>query len=456
MKKRMIALLMAASMIFGLTACGGGNEAKEPEVTLRFASWNVGTEEENNLERQLIAKFEELHPEIDIVIADDIASNDWNGSLTTAAAGGTLPDVAFIAELPIAVANEWALDVTELAANDPEWAQVPQSLIDSGMYNGKLYGIPTAMHLAGLFINTDYFDEANVDPLEYGYTYDELVTTVEKLHNPSAGKVAIAAAHDFINFLPYVWDQTQGWFTYDGTQMHLNSDAFIKAVKETGKLTQYSWGVLSEEQKSQTAGAEAGDEQARNEGHAGIFYGFSYSCEGYVRDVKGTVEYVGLPNGASVIIPDYCFISKTTEHPEEAWEFVKFMYWGTEGTKAKMDIDEADDSINWVALPVIADDDILERYFANFPVEGVEEAYKGLAENGSIVEAFKFAPGYNKARWNGATGITDSEGVDMRITQVLDACVAGTMSIDDICEELNKASNKFIDEARAEIDKVTK
>ena len=455
MKRRIMALLMAACMIFGLTACGGGEDNK-PTVTLRFASWNVGTEEENNLERQMIAAFEKANPHIDIVIADDIAANDWNGSLTTAAAGGTLPDVAFIAELPIAVANEWALDVTELAKNDPEWAQVPDSLIESGMYNGKLFGIPTAMHLAGLFMNTDYFDEANVDPLEYGYTYDEFVKTVEKLHNPSAGKVAIAAAHDFINFLPYVWDNTQGWFTYDGTSMHLNSDAFIKAVKETGKLTEYSWGKLSDDQKAQSVGAEAGDEQARNEGHAGVFYGFSYSCEGYVRDVKGTVEYVGLPGGASVIIPDYCFISSTTQHPQEAWEFVKFMYWGTEGTKAKMDIDEADDNVAWVSLPVIADDAILDRYFDNFPVEGVEEAYKGLTENGSIVEAFKFAPGYNKARWNGATGITDAEGVDLRITQVLDKCVAGEMSINDICEELNKASNKFIEEARKAIDEVTK
>ena len=456
MKKRIFALLLAVCMVFGLTACGGGADNNTEKITLRFASWNVGTEEENNLERQMIAEFERLHPNIDIVIADDIAANDWNGSLTTAAAGGKLPDVAFIAELPIAVANEWALDVSELAKNDPEWSKVPTSLIESGMYNDKLFGIPTAMHLAGLFVNVDYCEEANRDPLEYGYTYEEFLTEVEKLHNPSAGKVAIAAAHDFINFLPYIWDNTQGWFTYDGTSMHLNSDAFIKAVKETGKLTGYSWGALSEDQKAQSVGAEAGDETARNEGYAGMFYGFTYSCEGYVRDVKGTVEYIGLPGGASVIIPDYCFISSTTEHPEEAWEFVKFMYWGTEGTKAKMAIDKADDSISWVALPVIADDAILEEYFANFPVEGVKEAYEGLTENGSIVEAFKFAPGYNKARWNGATGITNSEGIDLRITQVLDACVAGTMSIDDICEELNKASNKFIEEARKAIDEVTK
>ena len=451
-----MALLMAACMIFGLTACGGGEQgSNEPQITLRFASWNLGTEEANGLERQLIKEFEKTHPNIKIEIADDISPSAWNDSLSTAAAGGKLPDVAIIAELPYAVASEWALDVSEYAAKDAEWSKVPTSLVESGSYNGKLFGIPTAMSLAGLYINVDYFDEANVDPLEYGYTYEKFLSTVEKLHKPSEGKSAIAAAHDFINFLPYIWDNTQGWFTYDGTAMHLNSDAFIKAVKETSKLTGYSWGSLSEDQMALTAGGDDSN-NARNLGYAGIFYGASYDAAGLARDVKGEVQYIGLPGGASIIIPDYCFISKTTEHPEEAWEFVKFMYWGTEGTKAKLDIVEADENVSWVTLPVVADDDIIDRYFANFPVEGVEEAYRGLAENGSIVEAFKFAPGYSKARWNGATGIQNDEGSDMRITQVIDACVAGTMSIDDYAEQLNKASNSFIEAERAKIDEVTK
>ena len=454
MKRLVMVVLMAACMMLGLTACGSKED--ENTITLRFASWNVGTEEENNLERQLIAEFEKTHPGIKIEIADDISASDWNGSLAAAATGGKLPDVALIAELPLAVANEWALDVTELAKNDEEWAQVPSSLAKSGQYNDKLYGIPTAMHLAGLFVNTDYFEEANLDPLEYGYTYDDLLKVAEKLHNPSAGKSAIAAAHDFLNFLPFVFDNTQGWFTYDGTDMHLDSEAFNKSVKETARFISYSWSALSDEQKALSVGVEANDEIARNEGYAGIFYGATYSCEGYVRDVKGTVEFVALPGGSSIVIPDYCFISATTEHPEEAWEFVKFMYWGTAGTEAKMDIDEADDNINWVALPVVANDEIFERYFANYPVDGVEEAYRGMAQNGSIVEAFKFAPGYSKARWNGATGITNDEGVDLRITQVLDACVAGTMSINDYAEQLNKAANQYIDDAQKAIDEVTK
>ena len=71
MKKRIVALLLAACMALGMTACGGGgtsngseggSEGKKEEVTLRFASWALGTEEENNIQRQMIAAFEKKYP----------------------------------------------------------------------------------------------------------------------------------------------------------------------------------------------------------------------------------------------------------------------------------------------------------------------------------------------------------------------------------------------------------
>lgn len=458
MYKKLMALLMAGCMIFGLAACGGKETKDDAEqVTLRFASWALGTEEENNLERQMIAAFEKANPNIKIEIAEDIVgSGNWNEALSTAAAGGSLPDVCLISELPIAVANGWALDVTTLASNDSkDWNLVPSSLITSGQYNNKQYGIPTAMHLAGLFINTDFFDEANVSLLKYGYTWDQFMTAVTKLHRPASGKAALKFVNDFVNFLPYVWDESQGWYTYDGTAMHLDSDAFIRAVKETNNLVGYSWNALSEDQKAQTAGADQGDYQAWLQGHTGIWYDASYCCEGYVRDLSYTTEFVGLPDGKSVIIPDYCFIASTTEHPEEAWEFVKFMYWGAEGISTRMDLDEADDGVAWSSLPLSSDDAILDRYFKNFPVKGVEEAYRGMEENGAIVEAYKFAPGYANARWNGMTGIT-IEDAEVNMAGIVDRCIAGTLSIDDYASQLNTLANKFINAEKEAVDKATK
>ena len=74
------------------------------------------------------------------------------------------------------------------------------------------------MHLAGMFINTELFGEMNVTPLTYGYSWDDFMAAVEKLHNPSQGIAALKYVNDFLNFLPYIWDENQGWYTYDGTQ----------------------------------------------------------------------------------------------------------------------------------------------------------------------------------------------------------------------------------------------
>ena len=472
-------------MVFGMTACGGGDttdgttDAKPTssatnnqnnqssgntqnnttgdgeQVVLRFASWALGTEEENNLERQMIKAFEDTHPNIKIEIADDIiGAGSWNEALATAAAGGSLPDVSLISELPIAVANKWALDVSSYANSDSNWAKIPSSLIESGQYNGKQFGIPTAMNIAGLFINTDLFEEMNVTPLQYGYSWDEFMGAVEKLHSPSKGIAALKFVNDFVNFLPYLWDENQGWYTYDGEKMYLDSNAFIRSVKETNNLTKYSWFGLTEDQKAVTAGATAGDWEAWNQGYCGIWYDGSWCCEGYKRDSTYNIEFVGLPDGKSVIIPDYCFISSTTKHPQEAWEFVKFMFWGTEGINVRMDLDAADDKVAWSNLPLTSDEALIQRYFENYPIKGVEETYRGMT-NGTVVEAFKFAPGYSNARWNAMTGITIGDA-EVNMAGIVDRCINGELSIDDYAAQLNKLANSAIQAERAAVDAATK
>lgn len=47
--KFFVKMMAVALLLAGLTACA----EKREEVTLRYANWNVGTEEENNIQRQL-------------------------------------------------------------------------------------------------------------------------------------------------------------------------------------------------------------------------------------------------------------------------------------------------------------------------------------------------------------------------------------------------------------------
>ena len=491
MKRKCLAVLMAAAMAVSIIGCGGspdsqgsstsdskpeqqssesqsaqdssaeeGDQGQEADnsgeqITLRFASWALGTEEENNLERQMIKAFEDAHPNIKIEIAEEI-TGDWNEALATAAAGNNLPDVCIIATVPTAVANGWAMELGDLIAADSDWNMIPQSLRDSVTYNGKSYGIPTSMHLAGIFMNLDMFEDMNVTPLTYGYTWEEFMEAVEKVHNPSQGTAALKYVNDFANFLPYLWDENQGWYTYDGEQVHLDSPEFIRAIKETQNLVNYSWAGLSDDQKSLTAGAETGDYDAWKQGYTAMWYDATYSCGGFgTGEFSYSAQYVGLPGGKNVIIPDYAFISATTKHPQEAWEFAKFMFWGLDAARNRMAIADADETQGYTAIPITADDAILDAYFASFPVDGVREAYESMDTNGTVVEAFKFAPGYSNARWNGPTGI-ELDGEEANMAKIVDKCILGELSIDDYAAQLNTLANGFIADERAAVDAATK
>ena len=78
-----------------------------------------------------------------------------------------------------------------------------------------------------------------------------------------------------------------------------------------------------------------------------------------------------------------------------------------------------------------------------------------MATNGTVVEAFKFAPAYEFVRWNGTTGI-ELDGQEATMANIVDKCIAGELSIDDYASQLNTLANSFISEERAAIDARTK
>ena len=62
--KSLLAILVIV-MLFGCNASNEGkkgNETNTEEVTISYASWNVGTKEEQNIERMMIKEFEKKYP----------------------------------------------------------------------------------------------------------------------------------------------------------------------------------------------------------------------------------------------------------------------------------------------------------------------------------------------------------------------------------------------------------
>src|SRR5690606_4406234 len=63
MKKYVISLVM---LLFALVLVACTPEEKDDRTVIRYAAWNLGNEEDNNIERRLIAEYMKANPDIKI------------------------------------------------------------------------------------------------------------------------------------------------------------------------------------------------------------------------------------------------------------------------------------------------------------------------------------------------------------------------------------------------------
>lgn len=470
--KKLIALALALVMVMTLVACGGNTpketdpktesqpNASQPadtqpsgeQIVLRLAHWGLGTEEEYNLDRQMIDLYMELNPNVKIEIAEDI-TGDWKAALATAAAGNNLPDVFMMDNVPTAVASDWTLDLTPYAEADEDWSKLPANMVDSVRYGNGIYAMPYAMHINGIYINVDLFEEMNVEPLESGYSMEDFEAAVEAMTDIPNGKVALPN-YGIHEWYASVLNPELGFFTYADGKLALNDPAFIEAVKYSNDIytNKYSFDALTEDEKA--AFGVGGDWDAFVNGMLAMKYDATWNAGFFGNELDWNIKFITLPEERSVIIPDYICVAKSTEHPQEAFDFAKFMSYGKQGILSRMDLDEADDSVSFSSIPLILDQEISDRFFANYPMEGVQDVYENYMDT-AIVEAFKFAPGYTNARWEGLTGISVGDIANANMATVIDACVRGELNIDDYAEQLNTQANNFMQEVADAIAKVT-
>ena len=187
-KKRIFASLAATMMVAGLLAgCGGGTsstaasgddtasaatgEAADAaaasgdsgKTVLNVLWWGSQTRHEQTT--AMLEKFEELNPDIDVVMD----YSDWDGywtKLPAQVAGGQTPDVfqmdyAYLAQY---VENGVLADLTPYIEDGSlDMSNVEQSILDSGSVDGKTYAISTGTNAPVMLYRKDITDELGLE-----------------------------------------------------------------------------------------------------------------------------------------------------------------------------------------------------------------------------------------------------------------------------------------------------
>ncbi|WP_022873065.1 ABC transporter substrate-binding protein [Nesterenkonia alba] len=196
---------LVSMLALGLTACGGNgngendNDAggEQEEVQLRFTWW--GGEERHQATEEIIELFEAEHPHISV----SGEYGDWDGywdQLATQAAAGDLPDVV---QMELRYMREYFDNEQFIPLEDVDVSSIPESVLEGGMIEGDLYGVPTGSTVASIIANRDVFDEAGVEfPDDSTWTWDDFREITQQISDNSE---AYGMSRPFGDFGFEVW-----------------------------------------------------------------------------------------------------------------------------------------------------------------------------------------------------------------------------------------------------------
>jgi multiple sugar transport system substrate-binding protein len=422
-------------------------EAVEP-VTLTYAAWNLGTEEENNIFRQLVAAYTELNPHVTVEFVDMTAEGGWEANLTAYAAKGELPDVFMANNIPLYVQNGWLADLSEFVANDADWADVPAVMKDAFTYSGTVMGLPSAQFIMGYFVNQDLYEAANLDAPAYGFTVDEFRTAVTELHDVNNGVLGLDENFALLGWYPNTVDPDLKWYSFDGEKMNYNSAAFKEGVAFYQEMTPYTWQGLTDEQKANFVATGPWELFLNQE--VGLRWDASWALPAYVQNATFNWDFIGFPGGNQAVVFDAVGVAQTSENLEEAYNFAKWLAFSKEAYAKEVELATALGSAP--KLPVSIDEASLELYKGFVDKPGVLMALENL-DNSAIESLAKVVPGYINARWEGKPGIDVGENMDVTLGFIFDNLNAGTFKFEDYSAQLEEFANNILADASAEMNK---
>jgi multiple sugar transport system substrate-binding protein len=350
-------LLIAGLALSACTSAPSQEAATEPEaapaasgeqVTLRYALWDA-----NQLPpyEACAEKFMELNPNIAIKI-EQSGWDDYWPDLQTGFVAGTAPDVFTnnISKLPEFVSKGQVIDIQPWVERDGVFVdQFIGDLADLWAKESARYGFPKDWDTVAVFYNKAMLEEAGIDPAvmedwtwnpQDGGTFEEVVA---KLTLDANGNNGLSPDFDPDNIVQYGfitenstadghtqwshWAVSNGWYYNDGpwsSHYYYDDPAFAEAIQWYADLhleKGYSPPFEDTSSLGKSALFAAGKGAMTTDG--------SWMINWYAENTDFEIGFGKLPIGPEGRKSMFNGISDTiwvgTEHPDEAWEWVKYL-----------------------------------------------------------------------------------------------------------------------------------
>lgn len=316
-----------------LAACGDEGSTAGGSVTLQFM--RPGAEDTiKSIFQPLLDQFVKENPEVTIEPLY-MGFDEAYQRMPLLAATGKLPDL-FLAPgqlFPVLADEGTVLPLEEEMGSDFDAirADIPGTALDAVTVDGKGLGVPAVIGPLGLWINTDLFEQAGLDPAAPPETWDDFLVAAQALQaNTDAYPVAINAfpRNDATDELAAIYASLTGesyWDTENG-RVKVDDPAFLGALE-----MMRSW--VDAGLTNPNVGAISNDDVRIlfRDGDAAMMFS---TCSGSVSALEGgAATYVSakmprdpsLPESVTAMSLDSWGINARSENVEMAIKLLQFM-----------------------------------------------------------------------------------------------------------------------------------
>lgn len=362
-------LTVLALVTLVLAACTSEtapNDAAEP-VTITYFTFSAAPDHLDSLDA-IVEAFQSEHPNITVEVQTASYADYWT-SLLTRIAGGNAPDTFEInyENFVTYTAAGSLLDLTALAEADADF--------DAGRYyprayevfqrDGRLYGLPATFSVVVLFYNKDLFDAAGLDYPAADWTWEDQLAAAEALTDADAGVWGTFQPIQFFEFYKVLAQNGGSFFSEDGSQVTFNSPEGIEAAE-------WLVGKVSRVMPSEADMGGQDDAALFKSGKLAMWHNGIWQFAG-MADAPFEWDIALEPGNvqkAHHFFANAAVASAATEHPEEAWAWLRFLTGSDAAVETRIDA-------GW-ELAAVADRSLFAPYLEQTPPQSREVVFEAL------------------------------------------------------------------------------
>jgi multiple sugar transport system substrate-binding protein len=345
------AALAASSANFPVLARAMASRQSATEIS--FMGW--GATAEDNGVKAAIAEFEKQMPNItvDWIFVPDASANSFVQTFLTSVAAGTPPDTSFVRSDSYETFRTQGLlmDITDRITADPELGKpdyfFPQEAQRSADANGRWHGIGSTWVAPHLYFNADMLDKAGIPAPGFQddeiWDWDTFIEYAKQLTTDANGRHPDDAGFDPDNIEVWAVDW-QVWWVYifaaifsnggsvvdpnDPSKLVLDSPEAIEALQRLADLRQVHHVAPAHDAVLANLGMT--NEQMLNSGKLAMLVGGSWQLAWtnpttMDQITMGTGALPKMKQPASYMQAHFHSIMSGTQHPEEAWQWLRFL-----------------------------------------------------------------------------------------------------------------------------------